>query len=106
MAAAGNGDGAYALGPVDVTVADGVARADRTGSIAGSTLTQDAALRCAVAAGATLEQAVGAMTSTPAAAIGHGSELGRLTIGSLGDAVLLDAQLRVRQVWDAGCLVS
>lgn len=106
MAAAGNGDGAYALGPVDVTVADGVARADRTGSIAGSTLTQDAALRCAVAAGATLEQAVGAMTSTPAAAIGHGLELGRLTIGSLGDAVLLDAQLRVRQVWVAGRLVS
>lgn len=98
MAAAGNVDGSYDLGAVKVTVTDGIARADDTGSIAGSTLTQDVALQRAVQAGASLVEAVRALTQTPAAAIGLGTQLGRLTPGYLGDAVLLDAQLHVRRV--------
>ncbi|MVQ42090.1 N-acetylglucosamine-6-phosphate deacetylase [Microbacterium sp. MAH-37] len=98
MAAAGSVDGEYSLGGLHVTVLDGVARVD-SGSIAGSTLTQDAALRNAVAAGATLSDAVRALTETPAAAIGFGEELGALRPGMLGDAVLLDADLRVVSVW-------
>lgn len=98
MAAAGSADGSYDLGAVKVTVTDGIARADDTGSIAGSTLTQDVALRRAVEAGVPLTDAVRALTATPAAAIGYGEQLGRLAPGYLGDAVLLDAQLQVKRV--------
>jgi N-acetylglucosamine-6-phosphate deacetylase len=103
MAAAGAGDGCYALGGLDVTVSDGVARLGDGGPIAGSTLTQDEALRRAVAAGVPLPAAVRALTSTPARAVRR-PDLGRLTIGSPADAVLLDDTLRVRGVWVDGTL--
>ncbi|WP_454113412.1 N-acetylglucosamine-6-phosphate deacetylase [Microbacterium maritypicum] len=99
MAAAGSADGHYDLGAVSVTVENGVARADDTGSIAGSTLTQDVALQRAVQAGVALPEAVRALTQTPARAIGRDASLGSLTTGMLGDAVLLDADLRVARVW-------
>ncbi|WP_309064673.1 N-acetylglucosamine-6-phosphate deacetylase [Microbacterium sp.] len=99
MAAAGSADGHYDLGAVKVTVKDGVARADDTGSIAGSTLTQDVALRRAVEAGVDLVEAVGALTATPAEAIGFQRSLGRLQPGFIADAVVLDAALDVRGVW-------
>jgi N-acetylglucosamine-6-phosphate deacetylase len=38
----------------------------------------------------------------PAAAIGLGGELGRLAPSLRADAVLLDAELRVRAVWSSG----
>ncbi|MGM7697665.1 N-acetylglucosamine-6-phosphate deacetylase [Microbacterium sp. A84] len=104
MAAAGSADGSYDLGAVKVTVKDGVARADDTGSIAGSTLTQDVALQRAVQAGASLVEAVRALTETPAAAIGFGNQLGRLAPGYLGDAVLLDENLQVAHVQTGGPL--
>ncbi len=99
MAAAGSADGKYDLGAVKVTVTDGVARADDTGSIAGSTLTQDVALRRTVEAGVDLVDAVRALTATPAAAIGYGDSLGRLQPGFVADAVLLDAGFTVQGVW-------
>jgi N-acetylglucosamine-6-phosphate deacetylase len=99
MAAAGSADGHYDLGAVSVTVEDGIARADDTGSIAGSTLTQDVALRRAIDAGASLGEAVRALTETPARAIGCDGEHGSLTVGRRGDGVLLDARLRVERVW-------
>ncbi|WP_217183084.1 N-acetylglucosamine-6-phosphate deacetylase [Streptomyces sp. AC495_CC817] len=101
MAAAGSADGHYDLGAVSVTVENGVARADDTGSIAGSTLTQDVALQRAVQAGVPLAEAVRALTETPARAIGFAGRLGTLEQGCIGDAVLLDAQLRVARVWVA-----
>ncbi|WP_353115274.1 N-acetylglucosamine-6-phosphate deacetylase [Microbacterium sp.] len=98
MAAAGSDDGDYILGSLHVTVLDGVARVD-SGSIAGSTLTQDVALRNAVSAGVALPDAVRALTQTPAAAIGFGERLGRLRPGMPGDAVLLTSDLEVVRVW-------
>lgn len=98
MAAAGSADGSYDLGAVKVTVADGIARADDTGSIAGSTLTQDVALRRAVDAGVPLVEAVRALTQTPATAIGLGGQLGSLAPGRIGDAVVLDSQFRIQHV--------
>ncbi|WP_404472881.1 N-acetylglucosamine-6-phosphate deacetylase [Microbacterium aerolatum] len=98
MAAAGSADGHYDLGAVRVTVADGIARADDTGSIAGSTLTQDVALQRTVQAGVPLVDAVRALTQTPAEAIGVGAQLGALAPGFLADAVLLDERLRVVHV--------
>ena len=102
MAAAGVGDGHYSLGDLAVDVVDGVARLEGGGSIAGSTSTQDAALRLVVAAGVPLEEAVAALTSTPARAIGMGDRLGSLAEGFAADAVLLTAGLEVRGVWTAG----
>jgi N-acetylglucosamine-6-phosphate deacetylase len=101
MAAAGAADGRYDLGSLQVEVVDSVARLAKGGAIAGSTLTQDAALRHTVAAGVPLVDAVSALTSTPARAIGR-TDLGRLEPGSLADAVLLSADLRVHRVWTAG----
>jgi len=98
MAAAGSADGDYMLGSLHVTVLDGVARVD-SGSIAGSTLTQDVALRRAVEAGVPLADAVLALTRTPARAIGVADELGALEPGLLSDAVLLTAGLDVATVW-------
>jgi N-acetylglucosamine-6-phosphate deacetylase len=101
MAAAGSSDGCYDLGGLEVIVSDGVARLSGDGAIAGSTLTQDAALRRVVAAGVTLETAIDALTATPARIIGR-ADLGHLDVGSRADAVLLDAELRVQQVWAGG----
>ncbi|WP_193598242.1 N-acetylglucosamine-6-phosphate deacetylase [Microbacterium sp. YJN-G] len=99
MAAAGSADGHYDLGAVKVTVKDGIARTDDTGSIAGSTLTQDVALRRALEAGVPLAEAVRALTSTPAGAIGFGGVLGQLRPGFVADAVLLGADHTVHGVW-------
>lgn len=101
MAAAGAADGTYRLGALDVEVAGGVAHVVGTDTIAGSTLTQDAALRVAVAAGVPLVAAVQALTKTPARVLGR-DDLGALEPGRLADAVLLTADLRVAGVWLAG----
>jgi N-acetylglucosamine-6-phosphate deacetylase len=100
MAAAGVGDGEYRLGSLDVTVRDGAARL-ASGSLAGSTLTLDAAVRTAVHAGVPLEEAVLAATATPARAIGR-PDLGTLEVGSPADAVLLSEALEVDAVWAEG----
>lgn len=98
MAAAGSADGEYDLGAVRVIVDAGIARTVETGSIAGSTLTQDVALQRAVQAGVPLVEAVRALTQTPARAIGLSAQLGSIAAGFLGDALLLDAQLQVMHV--------
>ena len=104
MAATGVGDGRYTLGGLTVEVAGGVARLADGGAIAGSTLTQDHAVRTAVAAGVGLPDALRAVTATPARAIGA-PEVGHLRPGARADAVLLDADLTVRAVWAAGAPV-
>ena len=107
MAAAGSADGLYLLGSLEVIVAGGVARLLQGGSIAGSTLTQDEALRRAVVdSGVPLDEAVGAVTETPAAAIGRGADLGRLDPGFAADAVLLSHDLAVEAVWGAGARLA
>lgn len=103
MAAAGSADGDYLLGSLEVEVRDGVARLAGGGSIAGSTLTLDDALRRAVQeVGLPIADAVRALTETPAATVGRAGDLGRLRPGYAADAVLLDPALTVRQVWSAG----
>ncbi|MGK5442072.1 N-acetylglucosamine-6-phosphate deacetylase [Micromonospora sp. URMC 105] len=102
MAAAGMPDGDYELGGQAVTVADGVARLARDGSIAGSTLTMDAALRHAVAAGIPITDAVRMVATTPARAIGLGDRLGALQVGLRADLVVLDDELNVVRVMRGG----
>lgn len=93
MAAAGSADGRYVLGDLEVEVTDGVARLAGGGSIAGSTLTLDAALRHAVSvAGVPFADALAAVTTTPAGLLGR-TDRGHLEVGATGGAVLLDDAL-------------
>ena len=104
IAAAGVGDGEYLLGGLDVTVTDGVARLTRGGSIAGSTLTLDVALRNAVAAGISLPNAVAALTVVPAQVLGLPA--GTLEPGSRADLVVLSEGLQVEAVMTAGSWIE
>ena len=100
MPAVGLGDGEYLLGARAVQVRDGVARLAGGGSIAGSTLTQDAALRNAVAAGVPLADAVSALTAVPARALGL--DAGSLDAGRVADLVVLSEDLKVEAVMARG----
>ncbi len=102
--AAGMPDGRYELGGQAVTVADRVARLDRDGSIAGSTLTMDAALRRAVGAGIPLVDACAMAATTPARALGL-TDRGALAPGLRADLVVLSADLTVRRVMRGGAWV-
>jgi N-acetylglucosamine-6-phosphate deacetylase len=84
-----------------VQIVDGAPRlAD--GTIAGSSLTMDAAIRRMVAeAGIPLHEAVAAASATPAALVGR-PDLGRLEAGARADLVVLDGDLRVQEVLVAG----
>lgn len=106
MAAAGASDGDYRLGGLNVTVHDGLAVLSGTDTIAGSTLTQDAALRNAVTvAGIDPVAAVTALTRTPARVLGEDHRLGRLHAGYVADAVLLDHDWHVRTVVADGAVL-
>lgn len=94
MEATGMPDGQYKLGANDVTVKNREARlAD--GTIAGSTLTLDRAVRNMIqTVGVPAEQAIAMATSTPADSIGE-TERGRIEVGNHADLVLLDADYEV-----------
>ncbi|CAN5203398.1 N-acetylglucosamine-6-phosphate deacetylase [soil metagenome] len=103
MAAAGSVDGDYRLGSLNVSVRGGLALLSGTQTIAGSTLTQDAALRCAIhEAGVEPRDAVAALTHVPAAALELGHRHGLLAPGYAADAVLLDHEWQVTAVWADG----
>ena len=106
MAATGMPDGEYHLGSLGVTVVDGKAVITGTDTIAGSTLTQDVALRRAVATGVDLIGAIGALTATPAAALGLEHQFGRLQPGFVADIVRLSPDLYVKAVWRAGATLA
>jgi N-acetylglucosamine-6-phosphate deacetylase len=101
MRACGMGDGTFRLYRHDVRVVGGEARlAD--GTLAGSLLTMDAAVRSAVAAGVPLAAALHAASGAPAGTIGRSGELGAIAAGRAADLVELDAELRVVRVLVAG----
>lgn len=110
IAASGRGDGepprpapeviTAVLGDRAVTVAGAVARlAD--GTIAGSVVTMDRAVRVLIAAGATLPEAIGAATTVPARLAGR-PDLGTLAPGTPADIAVLDDALRVCRTLTAG----
>ncbi|MFE9922335.1 N-acetylglucosamine-6-phosphate deacetylase [Streptomyces sp. NPDC005774] len=103
MDAAGFGDGRYLLGPLEVEVADGVARLVEGGSIAGSTLTLDRALKRAVTVdGLPVEHAVAALSATPARLLGMDDRIGSLEPGKDADLVVLDADFTLKGVMRRG----
>ena len=100
ISAAGLGDGEFGFGTRQVIVREGAVRlAD--GTLAGSALTLDHALRNLVAGGVPVEQAVGAATAVPAR-IARASELGTLAPGRAADVAVLDADLHVVRTLVAG----
>ncbi len=95
MEATGKGDGEFTLGAHRVFVQGGIARLS-DGTLAGSTLTMDAAFRNVIAAtGCSLVEAVRMCSHTPACAIGIGDRLGLIAPGYVADLVILDQDLRV-----------
>ncbi|SCK13647.1 N-acetylglucosamine-6-phosphate deacetylase [Vogesella sp. LIG4] len=102
-AAAGMPDGEYKLGSHTVTKCmGGVRLAD--GTLAGSTLTMDQALRNLVQIGLPLAQASNRLSLYPADYLGV-ADRGRLETGAWGDVVVMDKDLFVQHVYVEGeCL--
>jgi len=94
IAAAGAPPGRYALAGVEV-ISDGQTARLADGTLAGSTLTLDRAVRMmAGLAGARLEDALTMASSVPAAAIGL-ADIGRIAIGQAADLTLWSTAMEV-----------
>lgn len=103
IAAAGVGDGVYDIGGLEVRVTDGVPTLTGGGSLAGSTLTMDAAFRNLVAGcGLSVPDAVAATATRPAALLGLAGQTGEIRPGLAADLVLLDTELRPVRVLARG----
>ncbi len=100
ISAAGQPPGEYKLGDRTVTTTGGVARLE-DGTLAGSLLTLDEAVRNFIDLGATIEEAVGAVTTVPAQLIGR-PDLAALAPGTPADVTVLDDDLRVTRTLVSG----
>lgn len=99
MPAAGLGDGSYELGALPVSVVDGVARTS-DGSLAGSTLSLDAAVRHTVSCGVSPEVALAAATSNPLLA--YGQPVPELVEGGPADLLVWSDQMRITHMIRGG----
>lgn len=93
MSAADMGVGTFALGGQAVTVADGAARLC-DGTLAGSVLTMDQALRNLLNWGVPLSSIVRGLSTNPATRLGL-NNYGRLVVGARADMVVTDREFRV-----------
>ncbi len=99
IAAAGARGKATHLGTQTVRVSDAPRLAD--GTLAGSVLSMDRAVRNVTSLGIPLREAVQMASTTPAHLLGRG-DLGRIEEGAIADLVVLDQALHVRAVYGAG----
>lgn len=101
--AAGLPDGNYHLGVNQVVVEKGDAKLASDGTRAGSTLTQDRALRNLLAfTGLPLEELLPVLTENPAKLIGVYDRKGSIENGKDADLVILDEQMQVSDVFLRG----
>ena len=102
MPTAAGGPDSFALQGRNVTRKDGrLSLAD--GTLAGSDLTMDAAVRhCVEVLGLDLGEVLRMASSTPASFLRRGHELGRIQPGYLASLVLLGEDLRVKATWIDG----
>jgi len=105
LSATGMPDGKYMLGSLDVIVSGGICR-NAEGTLAGSTLTLDRALRNIVALGASLTDAVRMLTLNPATLLGIEFKKGSLRAGADADILLLDEGLHITNVWARGVALN
>jgi N-acetylglucosamine-6-phosphate deacetylase len=107
IAAAGVGDGVYDVGGLAVTVTDGVPTLAGGASLAGSTLTMDAAFRNLVrGCGLSIREAVAATATQPAELLGLSKTTGSLSAGLTADLVILDDNLKPTAVMYQGAWVE
>lgn len=92
--------GEYELGGRPVRLRDGAVRLS-DGTLAGSVLTMDEAVRNLVGSGAALADAVYAASTAPAQLLGR-PDLGALRIGAPAHLAVLDEDLQVRRTLVAG----
>ncbi len=96
MAAMGMPPGDYVIGAQKVIV-DGVSARLEDGTLAGSILSLDEAVRNMIAfTGCSPEEALQMATATPALALGRAGQMGHLRPGYPADLTLLDDRLRVQ----------
>lgn len=105
--AAGLPDGNYKLGVNDVVVKDGDAKLASNGVRAGSTLTQNRALKNIMAfTGKPLEEVIPVLTENPAKLLGLDSRIGRIAEGMDADLVFLNESNDIAQVYLKGRAVK
>lgn len=101
--AAGLPDGNYKLGVNDVVVKDGDAKLAENGVRAGSTLTQDVALKNLLAfTGKPIEEILPLLTENPAKLLNIFDEKGSIADGKDADLVLLTADDDIAEVFVGG----
>jgi N-acetylglucosamine-6-phosphate deacetylase len=103
IAAAGSIEGPSTLGDQTVSVVgEAVRLAD--GTLAGSVLTMDRAVRNLVRGGASLADAIHAASRAPALLLGR-PDLGRIAVGERADIAVLDDDLHVERTYISGQVV-
>ncbi len=103
--ATGLPDGEYELGGEPVIAKGGVVR-NRSGNLAGSTLTMDIAVRnTLVFTGLSLSEVLPMATSVPAEAMHLSGQKGIIAQGADADLILLDTDLKVQMTLVGGRLV-
>ena len=105
--AAGLPDGKYKLGVNDVIVEDGDAKLAENGVRAGSTLTQNVALKNLLKfTGKRLEEILPLLTANPARLIKIFDKKGSIEDGKDADIVILDAQNNISDVFVGGMQIE
>jgi N-acetylglucosamine-6-phosphate deacetylase len=105
ISATGMPDGKYILGGFEVTVTGGVCT-NSEGSLAGSTLTLDRALRNIVELGRSLGDTLQMLTLNPAKLLGIEHKKGTLHANADADIVLLNDSLQITKVFTRGLPVA
>ena len=102
MQAAGMPDGSYSLCGEKVDMRGGIVRT-ASGSLAGSTLSVDAAVRNMVElTGTAPEDAIHMASLHPARLLGIAHQLGSLKVGKRASVISLDDGLHLQQIWIQG----
>lgn len=105
IAAAGQPDGIYRLGDLEVEVRGGVARLAGRDVLAGSTLTMDRAFSNMLALGYRIDEVFHMASTAPAKSLGLQKHVGAVLPGHLADLVILDRELKIAATLVGGEIV-